>query len=149
MKSVLLSVCLVAAAVSAPTPLYPTRVSNLEGDVAMGTAIPSSLNCIHSTQIAVLQADQHEVHAVVVDMPSRASLEHASPENWDTLPTTDPPYEPSQATTVLQVAMNQVGDSFKSTDTRWRRVRVLRDSFGGDRKKIYASAEMLKQGRQA
>ena len=110
MKSVLLSVCLVAAAVSAPTTPYPTRVSNLEGDVAMGiamgTAIPSSLNCIHSTQIAVLQADQHEVHAVVVDMPSRASLEHASPENWDTLPTTDPPYEPSQATTVLQVAMN-------------------------------------------
>ena len=106
MKSLLLSVCLIAAAVSAPTTLYPTRVSNLEGDVAMGTAIPSSLNCIPSTQIAVLQPDQHEVHAVVVDMPSRASLEHASPENWDTLPTTDSPYEPSPATTVLQVAMN-------------------------------------------
>jgi len=109
MKSVLLSVCLIAAAVSAPTTLYPTRVSNPEGDVAriaMGTSIPSSLNCIPSTQIAVLQADQHEVHAVVVDMPSRASLEHASPENWDTLPTTDPQYEPSPATTVLQVAVN-------------------------------------------
>ena len=105
MKSVLLSVCLIAAAVSGSTTLV-TRVSNLEGDVAMGTAIPFSLNCIPSTQIAVLQADQHEVHAVVVDMPSRASLEHASPENWDTLPTTDPPYEPSLATTVLQVAMN-------------------------------------------
>ena len=107
MKSVLLSVCLIAAAVSAPTSLDVTRVSNLEGDVAiMGTTIPSSLNCIPSTQIAVLQADQHEVHAVVVDMPSQASLEHASPENWDTLPTTDPPYEPSPVTTVLQVAMN-------------------------------------------
>ena len=74
--------------------------------IAMGTAIPSSLTCIPSTQIVVLQADGLEVHAVVVDMPSRASLEHASPENWDTLPTTDPPYEPSPATTVLQVAMN-------------------------------------------
>lgn len=106
MKSVLVSVCLIGAAVSAPTTLDVARVSNLEGDVAMGTAIPSSLNCIPSTQLAVLQPDQHEVHAVVVDMPSRASLEHASPENWDTLPTTDPPYEPSPATTVLQVAMN-------------------------------------------
>ena len=106
MKHVLLWLCLTAAAFSAPTPLDLSRVSNLEGDVAMGTAIPSSLNCIPSTQIAVLQADQHEVHAVVVDMPQRASLSHASPETWDTLPMSDPPYEPSPATTVLQVAMN-------------------------------------------
>ena len=111
MKSVLLSVCLVAAAVSAPTTLYPTRVSNLEDDVAMGTAIPSSLNCIPSTQTAVLQADQHEVHAVTVEMPKRASLQHASPETWGTLPMSDSayeqsPYEQSPATTVLRVAMN-------------------------------------------
>ena len=110
MKNVLLSVCLTAAAVYAPITLYPTRVSNLEGDVAMGiamgTAIPSSLTWVPSTQIVLLQADRLEVHAVVVDMPSRASLEHASPENWDTLPPTDPPYEPSPATTALQVTMN-------------------------------------------
>ena len=43
---------------------------------------------------------------VVVDMPQRASLEHASPETWDTLPMFDPPYQPSPAATVLQVAMN-------------------------------------------
>jgi hypothetical protein len=103
-----LSFCLIAAVVSAPT--TATRVSNLDGGVAMGTAT-SSLKRIPSTQIAVLQGYQHEVHAVVVDMPQQASLEHASPENWDTLPNTDPPYEPSPyepspATTVLQVAMN-------------------------------------------
>ena len=110
MKSVLLSVCLTAAAVYAPITLYPTRVSNLEGDVAMGiamgTAIPSSLTCIPSTQIVVLQADRLEVHAVVVDMPERASLSHASPETWDTLPMSDPPHEQSPATTVLQLAVN-------------------------------------------
>jgi hypothetical protein len=43
---------------------------------------------------------------VVVDMPQRASLSHASPETWDTLPMSDPPYEQSPAPTVLQVAMN-------------------------------------------
>ena len=106
MKSVLLSVCLIAAAVSGSTTLDVTRVSNLEGDVAMGTAIPLSLNCIPSTQIAVLQADQLEIHAVVVDMPQRASLEYASPDTWDTLPMSDPPYQQSPATTVLQVALN-------------------------------------------
>jgi hypothetical protein len=106
MKSVLLSVCLIAAAVSAPTTLDITRVSNLEGDVAMGTAIPSSLNCIPSTQIAVLQADQHEVPAVVVDMPQRASLEYASPDTWGALPPFDPPDEESPTKPVLQVALN-------------------------------------------
>ena len=32
---------------------------------------------------------------MVVDMPQRASLEHASPETWATLPMFDPPYEQS------------------------------------------------------
>jgi hypothetical protein len=104
MKSVLLSFCLIAAAVSAPTTLHLTRVSNLEGNVAMGTAIPSTLDCILSTEIAVAPTHQHEVHAVVVDMPQRVSLSHASPETWDTLPMSDPPASP--ATTVLQVALN-------------------------------------------
>ena len=107
MKHVLLSFCLIAAAVSAPTTLYLTRVSNLEGDVAMGTAIPSTLDCIPSTEVVVVPPDQHEVHAVVVDMPQRASLSHASPETWDTLPMPESPHEPSPpATTVLQVALN-------------------------------------------
>jgi hypothetical protein len=106
MKSVLLSVCLIAAAVSGSTTLDVTRVLNLEGDVAMGTAIASSLNCIPSTQLAVLQADQHEVHAVVVDMPQRASLEYASPDTWGALPTFDPPVEEFPTKPVLQVALN-------------------------------------------
>ena len=71
----------------------------------MGAAIPSSVNCIPSTQIAVAQADQHEVHAVVVDMPQRASLEYASPDTWATLPNFDPPNEESPKP-VLQVALN-------------------------------------------
>jgi hypothetical protein len=104
MKSVLYF-CLIAAVVFAPTTLYPTRVLNLGVDGAMRTAIPLSLNR-RSPELVVRPTDQHEVHAVVVDMPQRASLEHASPETWDTLPTTDPPYAPSPATTVLQVAMN-------------------------------------------
>ena len=104
MKSVLLYVCLIAAANSAPTTLDVIRVSNLEGDVA--TAIPSTLDCLPSPEIAVLPSDRHEVHAVVVDMPQRVSLEHASPETWDTLPVSDPPYEQSPATTVFQVALN-------------------------------------------
>ena len=104
MRNVLLSLCLTAAAFSAPTPLDLSRVSNLERDVA--TAIPSSLNCIPSTELVVPPSDQHEVHAVVVDMPQRASLAHASPETWDTLPMSDPPYEQAPATTVLQVAMH-------------------------------------------
>ena len=102
MKSVLYF-CLIAAVVS--TTLYHTRVLNLGVDGAMRTAIPLSLNR-RSPELVVRPTDQHEVHAVVVDMPQRASLEHASPETWDTLPTTDPPYAPSPATTVLQVAMN-------------------------------------------
>ena len=104
MRNVLLSLCLTAAAFSAPTTLDLSRESNLEGDVA--TAIPSSLNCIPSTELVVTPSDQHEVHAVVVDMPQRASLAHASPETWDTLPMSDPPYEQAPATTVLQVAMH-------------------------------------------
>jgi hypothetical protein len=100
MKSVLFSFCLIAAAVSAPTTPYPIR-----DDGALEAAIPSSLNCIPSTQLAVLQADQHEVHAVVVDMPQRASLEYASPDTWATLPNFDPPDEESPKP-VLQVALN-------------------------------------------
>ena len=46
MKSVLLYVCLIAAAVSAPTTLDVTRVSNLEGDVADGDSLNTRLSPI-------------------------------------------------------------------------------------------------------
>ena len=106
MKSLLLSLCLIAAAVAALTTPNPARVANVEADDPMGAAIPSSVNCIPSTQIAVAQADQYEVHAVVVDMPQRASLEYASPDTWGALPTFDPPDEESPTKPVLQVALN-------------------------------------------
>jgi len=64
MKRALLSFSLALAAVFAPnTPYYVD-------DVAMRTAIASTFNCISSTEIAVAPTHQHEVHAVVVDMPS-------------------------------------------------------------------------------
>jgi hypothetical protein len=116
MKHVLLSFCLISAALSLSTLVHFTRALSLDGDVATRTVIPSTLNCVPSTKIVALPSDRHEVHAVVVDMPQRASLEHASPETWGSLPTFDPPYEQSPyeqspyeqspATTVLQVAMN-------------------------------------------
>ena len=102
MKSLVLSFCLIAAAVCAPTPQYPGLVSR---DIATGTVNPSTLNCIPATQM-VLPSHQHEVHAVVVDMPQRASLEYASPETWGALPTFDPPEEESPTKPVLQVALN-------------------------------------------
>jgi hypothetical protein len=105
MKSLLLSFCLIAAAVSALTTPNPTRVANVEAVDTMGAAIPSSVNCIPSKQIAVAQA-QHEVHAVVVDMPQPASLEYASPDTWGALPTFDPPDEESPTKPVLQVVLN-------------------------------------------
>jgi hypothetical protein len=105
MKHVLLSLCLTTAALSPPIPVDFTRALSLDGDGAMRTAIPST-NCTPSSEIVALPSEEHEVHAVVVDMPQRASLAHASPETWDTLPMSEPTYEPSPATTVLQVAMN-------------------------------------------
>ena len=101
MKSLVLSFCLIAAAVCAPTPQYPGLVSR---DIATGVN-PSTLNCIPATQM-VLPSDQHEVHAVVVDMPQRASLEYASPDTWDALPTFDPLDGESPTKPVLQVALN-------------------------------------------
>ena len=105
MKHVLLSFFLATAAFSATTTVDFTRALNLEGDIPLETGIPPS------REMVVLPSDLREVHAVVVDMPERASLVHASPETWGTLPMSDPPYEQSPyeqspATTVLQVAMN-------------------------------------------
>jgi hypothetical protein len=85
--------------------------SKLERDVATGTAIPSTFNCIPSTEIMFVPPEQHEVHAVVVDMPQRASLGYASPETWGCLPMSDPsyeqaPYEQAPTKPVLQVVLN-------------------------------------------
>ena len=96
MKRALLSFSLALAAVF--TPNTPYRVD----DVAMRRAITSTLNYIPSTETN----HQREVHAVVVDMPQRASLEYASPDTWGALPTFDPPDEESPTTPVLQVALN-------------------------------------------
>ena len=72
MKHVLVLFCLTLAAVFAPTTPYLNPV-----DVAMRTA-----NCIPSTEIVGPTTDQHEFHAAVVDMPQRASLEYASPQEF-------------------------------------------------------------------
>ena len=103
MKHVLLSFCLATVDVSAPT--TPTLLSNVDGAVAT-RAIHSTLHCVQLAEIVVLPSDQREVHAVVVDVPQRASLEHASPETWATLPMFDQPYEQTPAATMLQMAMN-------------------------------------------
>ena len=100
MKHALLSFSLALAAVFAPN--TPYRVD----DVAMRTVIASTLNCISSTEIAVAPTHQREVHAVVVDMPQRASLEYASPDTWGALPRLDPPDEESPTKPVLQVALH-------------------------------------------
>jgi hypothetical protein len=100
MKSVLSSFFIIAAAVSAPTTPYPVD------DVAMRTAIASTLNCMPSTEIGVAPTNHREVHAVVVEMPQRASLEYASPDTWGALPTFDPPDEESPTKPVLQLALN-------------------------------------------
>jgi hypothetical protein len=102
MKSVLF-LCLTLAGVFAFTAPYLNPV-----DVAMRTAncIPSTEIVVATTDQQVATTDQQEVHAVVVDMPERASLEHASPDTWGTLPTFDPLDEEFPTKPVLQVAMN-------------------------------------------
>ena len=96
MKHVLVSLSLALVAVFAPN--TPYRVD----DVTMRTAITSTLNCTPSTE----SNPHREVHAVVVDMPQRVSLEFASPDTWGALPTFDPPDEESPTKSVLQVALN-------------------------------------------
>jgi hypothetical protein len=105
MKSVLFFFCLIAVAVSAPTTPYPIGEANLERDGGLEAAAPSSPDCIPSTRLAALPANQREVHAVAVDMPQRASVEYASPDTWATLPNFDPPDEESPKP-VVQLALN-------------------------------------------
>ena len=96
MKHVLVSFSLALVAVFAPN--TPYRVD----DVAMRTAVTSTLSSMPSTETN----HQREVHAVVVDMPQRVSLEFASPDTWGALPTFDPPEEESPTKSLLQVALN-------------------------------------------
>ena len=96
MKHVLVSFSLALVAVFAPN--TPYRVD----DVARRTGITSTLNGMPSTE----NNHQREVHAVVVDMPQRASLEFASPDTWGALPTFDPPDEEFPTKSVTQVALN-------------------------------------------
>jgi hypothetical protein len=119
MKRVLVPLCLIGVAFSASTTLHLTPVLSLEGDDAIGTAITgnasfSSPTCVQSAAIATLQAEQDEVHSVVVDMPQVISLAYADPETWGSLPNWAPPDEPPPATPVLQVAMSVVGSSFSN-----------------------------------
>ena len=112
MKRVLLPLCPIGIAVSAPATLH------LEGDGAMSMAIAGNVSfpvstCVQSTEIVTLQGEQDEVHSVVVDMPQVISLKYASPETWDELPTVQP-YEQPPATPVLQVAMSVVGSRFSN-----------------------------------
>ena len=100
MKHVLLSFFLITAAFSATTTVDFTRALNLEGDIPLETVIPLL------REMVAIPSDKPEVHAVVVDMPQRASLEYASPETWGALPTFDPPEEESPTKPVLQVALN-------------------------------------------
>jgi hypothetical protein len=86
MKRVLMSLCLIGAAVSPSTTLPITHVFNVEADDAMSKATLLSHPCVQSTE-------QDEVHAVVVDMPKVISLSYASPDTWDELPMSVPPYE--------------------------------------------------------
>jgi hypothetical protein len=108
MKHVLLSLCLTAAAVSAPTALDFTRALSPEGDEGMSTWTGSSSRlCAQPTEIVALQSERDEVHSVVVDMPQVISLAYASPETWGSLPASVRPYE-QPATPMLQLAMNPV-----------------------------------------
>jgi hypothetical protein len=106
MKHVLLSLCLTAAAVSAPTALDLTRALSPEGDDAISTwtVCSSSHPGAQSTEIVALQSERDEVHSVVVDMPQVISLAYASPETWGSLPTSVRQYEQPPATPMLQLA---------------------------------------------
>jgi hypothetical protein len=80
MKHVLLSLCLTAVAVSAPTALDVTGALSPGGDDAMSTwtVCSSSHPGDQSTEILALQSERDEVHSVVVDMPQVISLAYGS-----------------------------------------------------------------------
>jgi hypothetical protein len=90
MKRVLLSLCLIGAAVSPSTILSIAHAFDLEADDAMSKLTLLPHPCAQP-------AGRDEVHAVVVDMPEVISLSYASPDTWDDLPMSVWPYEDPQA----------------------------------------------------
>ena len=100
MKHVLVSFSLALVAFFAPT----TPIFHSWHEPWMGAAITVRRSIVFHRQ--KVSSHQREVHAVVVDMPQRASLEFASPDTWGALPTFDPPEEESPTKPVLQVALN-------------------------------------------
>jgi hypothetical protein len=102
MKHVLLALCLIGAAVPSTT-LPIAHAFDLEAEDVMSSATLLSPPCVQSTE-------QDEVHAVVVDMPKVISLSYASPDTWDELPMSDPPYEQPPATGPAQQLAMSVPD---------------------------------------
>jgi len=109
MKRVLLALCLIGAAVPSTTlhsSLFTLPIAHafeLGADDVMSKAALLSHPCVQSTE-------QDEVHAVVVDMPKVISLSYASPDTWDELPMSVPPYEQPPATGPAQQLAMSVPD---------------------------------------
>jgi hypothetical protein len=100
MKRVLLSLCLIGAAVFPSATLPIAHSFDLEADDAPSKATLLSHPCLQTTE-------RDEVHAVVVDMPEVISLSYASPDTWDDLPIPVRPYETSPAISLgQQLAMS-------------------------------------------
>jgi hypothetical protein len=99
-----------------PGSQLPSRNEKDRGDVVRndgGAATPNLRGEVSATlqSTAAFQAEQDEVHAVVVDMPEVMSLEYASPETWGNLPMPVQPYDQPSATPVFQLATNEVKSS--------------------------------------
>jgi hypothetical protein len=101
MKRVLLALCLIGAAPSTTLPI--AHAFDLDADDVMSKATLFSHLCVQSTE-------QNEVHAVIVDVPKVVSLSYASPDTWNELPMSDPPYEQPPATGPLQQLAMSVSD---------------------------------------
>lgn len=101
MKRVLLALCLIGAAIPSTTPI--AHAFDLEADDAMSRVTLLSHPCVQLTE-------QDEIHAVVVDMPKVISLSYASPDTWDELPMSVPPYEQPRATGPAQKLAMSVPD---------------------------------------
>ncbi len=104
MKRVLLALCLIGTAVPFTTlPIAIAHAFDLEADDVMSSVTLLSPPYVQSTE-------QDEVHAVVVDMPEVISLSYASPDTWDELPMSVPPYEQPPATGPAQQLAMSVPD---------------------------------------
>jgi hypothetical protein len=104
MKYVLLPLCLIGIAVSAPAEHHLAPAPNFEIDGASSTAITREISPPPPRLQSTVPSAQVEIHAVVVDMPPVISLTYASPETWNTLPPSVRPFEQPAATPVLQFA---------------------------------------------